>query len=255
MTLKPLDSAACHLLAETLGDTCETVISVHLLRRGLCEAYLLGDLDGEYGAIVRDRNVFGEPAAYGNSPALIWELLQSLTGWFCVNIASELGAPIAMFMERDWGVSVRYLAEIYYTLNIPVNRFNDPAVRQMTLDDLDLLEAAPAEVWARGFGGTRRLLEHGYVACALVDNQIVAVAYTYARTERHADIGVSTLPVYRGRGFVTAAASLVTCRVQEAGQIPVWSTGEDNDASQRVAQKLGFTEVRRSMYLNVDKKD
>lgn len=66
--------------------------------------------------------------------------------------------------------------------------------------------------------------------------EIVAIAHTSARTERHADIGVVTLREWRGCGFATAAASIVAKRVQEAGQIPVWSAGGDNIASLRIAQ-------------------
>ena len=69
-----------------------------------------------------------------------------------------------------------------------------------------------------------------------------------ARSERHADIGAATLEAWRGRGLATAAAALVARRVQEAGQTPVWSAGEDNAASLRVAQKIGFTAVSRRTY-------
>ena len=50
-------------------------------------------------------------------------------------------------------------------------------------------------------------------------------------------------------GFATAAASIVTRRMQETHRIPVWSSGEDNMASLRVARKLGFQEVSRLIYV------
>jgi predicted GNAT family acetyltransferase len=93
------------------------------------------------------------------------------------------------------------------------------------------------------------LLTEGIIAAAIVDGGVVAIAHTAARTERHADLGVATLPAWRGRGLATAAAALVAERVRAAGQIPVWSTGETNAASRRVAQKLGFREVARRTYL------
>ena len=252
-TIRPLDQAECYQLAEVLGDTPETVIPVHLLRRGLCEAYAMGDLSGVYGAIVRDLNVYDEPAAFGNSPDMICTLLLSLTGWFCVNIAAELAKSLGVLIEKGMGGKVRYYGDVHYTLTTPVKQFGDAAVRQLTPDDLILLEAAKDDVRATGFGGPGQLLENGFAAGAVVDGQVVAIAQSYARTEGYADVGVATLPEYRGRGYATAAASIVAQRLQEAGQIPVWSTGEDNYASQRIAQKLGFTEVGRRVYVILEK--
>ena len=68
-------------------------------------------------------------------------------------------------------------------------------------------------------------------------------------TERHADIGVFTSEEWRGRGLVTAAASMVAKQLQATGLTPTWSTGEDNFASLRVAGKLGFAEVGRRTYV------
>ena len=83
----------------------------------------------------------------------------------------------------------------------------------------------------------------------MVDGRIVGTAQTSAITARYADIGVSTDERWRERGFATAAASIVARRVQETGRTPVWSCGEDNMASLRVARKLGFEEVSRLTYV------
>jgi predicted GNAT family acetyltransferase len=93
------------------------------------------------------------------------------------------------------------------------------------------------------------MLTDGIAAGAVVDGNIVAIAHTYAQTNLHADIGVSTVEQWREKGFATAAASLVAQEIQDRGKVPVWSCGEDNTASLRVAQKLGFTEVGRRTYV------
>ncbi len=81
------------------------------------------------------------------------------------------------------------------------------------------------------------------------DGRIVSTAQTAAITNGYADIGVATDEKWRGRGFATAAASIVARRIHETGRTPVWSCGEDNLASLRVAQKLGFEEVSRLTYV------
>ncbi len=94
------------------------------------------------------------------------------------------------------------------------------------------------------------MFDEGVVAGAVVEGDLlVAIAFTHARSTRHADVAVNTLEEWRGRGLATAAASLVAQRLQEAGQRPMWSTGEDNSASLRVAQKLGFTPITRRTYV------
>jgi len=74
-----------------------------------------------------------------------------------------------------------------------------------------------------------------------------------ARSELYADIGTFVIENYRNRGFSTASASIVAKRVQESSQTPIWSTGENNFASQKVAQKIGFTEVARRTYVILEK--
>jgi len=122
-------------------------------------------------------------------------------------------------------------------------------VRELSVADLDLLEAAPPELRGAGFGSTHDLLREGVVACAVVGGAVVSIGHTSARTSRYADIGVFTAEQWRGRGLATAAAALVATRVQETGQIPVWSTGEDNWASLRVAEKLGFRTTLQRTYV------
>ena len=51
-------------------------------------------------------------------------------------------------------------------------------------------------------------------------------------------------------GLATASESIVARRIKDLGRIPVWSAGEDNEASLHIAAKLGFAEVSRRVDLN-----
>jgi hypothetical protein len=237
------------LLADALGDTPETTISVHLLGRGLCRAYVIGDPERFLGAIVQDNHAPDEPTAFGADPHILWELLQIVPGWECIEVESGCAAELGEIISANTAKRIRYYEDVYHVLLQPVRAFTHAAVRKLTLSDLDLLKSTPDMAQGIGFGSLQMLLEEGVVACAIVAGQIVSIAHTYARTTRHADIGVHTLDTWRGHGFATAAASIVAGCIQEAGQTPVWSTGEDNWASLRVAQKLGFVEMARRTYV------
>ena len=104
-----------------------------------------------------------------------------------------------------------------------------------------------------GIGG--QVLSEGIAAGAVVDGDLVALACTTAQTERHADVGIVTMEAWRGQGMATACAALVADGIRQSGRISVWSTGEDNRASLRVARKLGFGEVGRRMYLVPSRRD
>ncbi len=59
----------------------------------------------------------------------------------------------------------------------------------------------------------------------------------------------TTKEEYRNRGFAEAAARVVLRRVFERGKTAVWSCAEDNWASLRVAEKLGYYRSGRRCHL------
>ncbi len=236
-------------LARTLGDTPESAIAIHLLARGLAEAYVAGDPTRPDGVIVQGGPDPGELMSFGSDVEVLWELLRLVEGWWCVSVVEPCAEDLGRTIEARTGSGVRYYGDIYHVLRGPVARIHHEAARLLTPDDLELVEAAAVEVRGSGWDSTQEMLEEGVVAGAVVKGDLVAIAFTHARSTRHADVAVNTLRKWRGRGFATAAASLVAQRLQEAGQIPVWSTGEDNRASLRVAQKLGFTPITRRTYV------
>ncbi len=249
----PLGLEECRILAEALGDTPETVDSVHLLRQDMCKAYVAGDPSRFGAAIVQANDWPTEPTGFGSDPQVLWNILKSVRGWTCVLVDSECAPILGKTIERERGVRLRYLEAICHVLTKPVSAFHNAAVRQLALADLGLLESAPSEFSVSVWGSPRALLSEGTVACAIVAQKIVASAFTVACSERYADIGVYTHKDFRRRGFATAAASMVARRVQEAGLTPVWGAGENNIPSLQVAHKLGFTEVSRRTYVILEK--
>jgi len=253
--LTPLDARGCDILADVLGDSPETLISRHLLKRRRCRAYVAGEPSHFRGAIIQNRGDPGEPMGFGREPDVLWSLLQAARGWYCLNVSAGCAAALGKLMAENLGVAVRCLGDIYHVLSRSAPGFAHPSVRQLTVEDLQLLEVAPAELRGHAYSSLQGMLEEGIAAGAVVSGRLVSIAKTYARTEGHADIGVFTIDGFRRQGFATAAAAIAAARVQEAGQTPVWSAGEHNAASLRVAEKLGFTRVLARTYVIPERGD
>ena len=244
-----LTSQECLVLSDVLGDTPMTVISTSRLKQGVCDAYVAGSLPDVDAALVFDAYCPDEPCGFGTNADALWQLLKATEGWGCVNVDTPCAASLGALIEADRGTSIRYYGDVCHALLEPVHHYPNAAVRLLTSEDVARLTKAPADVQGNGYKTHAAMLTEGIAAGAVVDGDIVAIAHTYAETDLHADIGVSTLEQWREKGFATAAASLVAQEIQARGKVPAWSCGEDNFASLRVAEKLGFTEVGRRTYV------
>lgn len=237
-------------LIAALGDTPELVGPTHFLAHGLASAWVAGD-PACFQAVAIQLHPFPAWWGFGRDATELWNLLRGLPGWHSIAVSQSVAPTLGPLMEAEMGKRVRYKHDPYYTLMQPVVPIRHPAVRQLTITDLPLLQAAPEGLRGSGWPSPDQMLREGMAAGAVIDGRLVAMVHTAARTRRYADLSAETLAEWRGRSFATAAASIVAHRVQEAGQTPVWSAAEDNWASQRVAQKLGFVEAARLTCLSL----
>ncbi len=239
-----------HDLANALGDTPLTAIDVHHLLRGTCDVFMKGQLPTFDAAIIQIDDNPQEVDGYGRDAAALAALLTQVPGWECILVDGSLAGPLGALLEAHMGCVMRHYGDIaYHAPQGPRIPHEHPDVRLLDASDLALFSAAPAELQGGGFGSPKALLEQGFAAGAIVDSDLVALAHTSAITPLHGDIGVHCLQAYRGRGYATAAAWVVAEAILASGRTPIWSTGEDNWASQRVAVKLGFEEMARRVYL------
>lgn len=248
-----LDHAGHLALAAALGDAPETVGTVHKLRLGLARAFVLGAPARPRAAVIQPRYRPTEPIAFGNDAAALWDVLRDVEGWEAVNVPLDVGPALAELIRRETGITPWLCEEIYYIPKGPLPKPANAAVRRLTAADEPLMEAATDALGMAGwrFGSAAALIAQGFAAGAITGGRLVSVAFTSARTKRHAEIGIVTHRNWRGRGLATAAAAHICADVVADGQIPVWSTAIDNDASRRIAAKLGFREVSRRVYVNL----
>ncbi len=135
----PLTPEECHALADALGDSPETVISVHLLRRGLCRAYVAGSLPDDDAVVVQSLSLPKEPTCQATSAEALWELLRLVRGWKHIHVAQSLAEPLGAVIERETGAGVRYYGDVYHTLTSPATTFSNTEVQQLALPDASLV--------------------------------------------------------------------------------------------------------------------
>jgi RimJ/RimL family protein N-acetyltransferase len=247
MQIQALPPHEYPILAQTLGDSPATVIPLHQLREGFAQATLIGPATDPEAVVIQAND---EPTGFGRNAEALWAILQTLTGWFCVEVENSLGQQLAALVTSE-GRACRLYTGIYYTLTGPPRPQPQPNLetRLLTPDDMPIWQRAPGELHASGFQTPQELLARGCAAGSFAGGELVALAQTYALSDRYADIGVHTAEAYRGRGLASYAAQLVMSQVLAQGRIPLWSTGEDNYASLRVAEKLGLQETLRRVYV------
>ena len=94
----------------------------------------------------------------------------------------------------------------------------------------------------------------GYAWGAFSDGRLASVACTFFLGERYEDIGVVTEEEFRGMGLSVACAGALCGDIINRGHRPSWTTWADNQASIRVAEKLGFTLNRRTIHYLIGRK-
>ena len=244
-----LSPAELPALARVLGDSPETAIPVHRLMRGACSAYVVGEPARFDAAVVVSHDNPGEPDGFGEDPEALWSILEPLEGWRVVDVSRTVSPKLGALIRASTGSRVAYYDDVYHTLTRPAVTYSHPDVRLLTEDDRALFDGVPDNLKPSMRGDVEIVLREGFVAGGVVNNRLVSVAHTNAITARYADIGVFTDQDYRNRGYSTASAAIVAKAIRETGRTPVWSCGEDNLASLKVAAKVGFNEVSRRTYV------
>jgi GNAT superfamily N-acetyltransferase len=156
----------------------------------------------------------------------------------------------------DAGRLAAKIADAGITLNTPDYLFYLPVVeqaalrnesvfggtRQLTSDDGKALARFASEAPEDDMDDAFVEHDHWLVFGVFVDDRLVAAAsmYPWDRT-RLADLGVITLPEYRGRGLGRAAVRAISARAIAKDYEPQHRCQLDNSLSVALAESAGFT--------------
>ncbi len=117
-----------------------------------------------------------------------------------------------------------------------------PMIRQLTMDDANVFKAfvssAPEDDLDEAFVELDHWLVFGY----FVDERLVSATsmYPWSGTS-FADLGVITLPQFRGRGFGRQIVRAISAQALQQGFEPQYRCQSDNVASARLAKASGFS--------------
>lgn len=245
------DVSTARELGEQLSDDPFTFTARSLLLRGAGRAWFAGPPHRVRSIVVQDPWQPTEPRVFGEDPDEIYRLLTEVPGWDCLSCAPALSAGLAATLQRELGLPTTELAHVHYLLEGDPRPFHHPWVRRLDESDLALVEEAPASLRPSGFDSMLAALSGGIVAGAVHDGRLWAVVAMTLSSESFANLEAHTLDVARGQGLCTAAGYLVALEVERRGLEAVWSAGATDEASRRVARKLGFREIGQLTYVVV----
>ena len=83
------------------------------------------------------------------------------------------------------------------------------------------------------------------------DGVVGALAFVSFRADDQFELGIETLPEFRGLGLGTAVTLHAIGEVVTAGLTPVWACRAGNVASKRTAEAVGFVEALRVPYFRL----
>ncbi len=86
--------------------------------------------------------------------------------------------------------------------------------------------------------------------CVVADgSQILSAAWVPWRSEGFGDLSVDTVKDFRGQGLAMHTSWAMIAALVAEGLTPVWGAMENNEASVRLAERLGFSDEMGPVYL------
>jgi len=201
-------------------------------------ARLFGDVEGfavrsdelRLGALVGGcsraviREAFADIHDAGDDPNALWAVVapQGFTPEARSALAGWSNDEASIFREPDvGGVSMR-----------PVTA----DVRLVPVGDTGWLKHLPSALAAELAG----VLGRSEIGAAWVDGRPVSFCYVACESETLWDISINTVAQYRRRGLAGECVAWLGARMQARGKRAVWGAHSANQASKRLAGKLGF---------------
>jgi ribosomal protein S18 acetylase RimI-like enzyme len=156
-------------------------------------------------------------------------------------VICSAGLP-ASFITGGRTIARIEFSQLQPTWKAPLLLPEGMALRPMTLTLLE--QCLWKEEVLADCGSHERFLEIGFGVCGVMERRVVSEAYASIPGDRAYEIGAIVHPEFRRRelAYATCAALIDECRRRKYDT--VWSCHRENEASARLARKLGYRRER-----------
>jgi len=142
----------------------------------------------------------------------------------------------------DWTVS---LAKLHVLEGEPLLHKISDNVRLLAPSEIEAMKNLPLDLKEE----LTLAFRYSPVAGTIVEGKPVSFCYAGSQTESLWDISIDTLAGYRNKGYAAACVAYMIELMSKQKKQPVWGAYETNEASLRLAAKLGFVAVDTIMVL------
>jgi RimJ/RimL family protein N-acetyltransferase len=107
----------------------------------------------------------------------------------------------------------------------------------------DLANVEQVVGWVDSFWHSHAdFVQHSFGYCLLEGDAIASWCLGVFVSGQQVELGLATVPESRGQGYATAVAARCVAHCAEEGLTPHWHCWDDNVASWRIAEKVGFVD-------------
>ncbi|WLQ16382.1 GNAT family N-acetyltransferase [Hahella aquimaris] len=152
---------------------------------------------------------------------------------------------------QEAGVALHGADEIFYfsaeDKNTLMQEASENCIRPLSIQDEAIFNQFQGAATEQDLDDAYVELDHWEVVGAVVDDRLVCAASMYpwdsypGDQARIADLGVLTLPPFRGQGYARKVVRAICRRASEKGYEPQYRCQFDNQASASLAKAVGLT--------------
>lgn len=233
-------------------------LSVSAVLRGAMPGLVLADADQLPGTVL----VSSPEGNYLASAGPIGDAERSAGRALIRHLAGD-EPRIALFATPEWeqhaaslcpGVHCVRFPRRHYALTALAGTWHEHIPSPFTLRPVDAAILARPELqghhiqrWANGnWGSAEAFLSRGFGFALFDGGEPVSWSLADCAVDARCEIGIHTHPAYRRRGLATIVVAATVAYALAAGYHEVgWHCSEDNQGSQGVAEKVGFTLTNR----------